>query len=67
MNQIKSGSLPKDVSDRYDIIPGIGIGPIVFKGQNYDLTKITVDDAKQLSESGGVLVEKKSSAPAAKS
>lgn len=55
----KSGSLLTEVADKYTVIPGIGIGPMAFKGKTIDLSKVTVSEVEKLIENGfDVLVPK---------
>lgn len=58
--KLKSGELPKEVAEKYTVAQGFGIGPCRHKGRNYDLTKITLEEADNLVKDGfNVLLPKK--------
>lgn len=62
----KSGQLQKEVADKYTLEAGIGIGPISFKGEVFDLSKITVEEADVLVKNGFTELVAKKPAPEAK-
>lgn len=67
--KVKSGELPAAVKEKYNVIPGVGIGEIAHRGKSYNLTNITLEEADQLVKDGcDILVPKKSiSSPEKKS
>lgn len=56
-------TLPQAVAAKFNVVPGIGIGEINFKGRKYDLTTISVEEAESLVKDGcDILVPNKTAA-----
>lgn len=66
MAEKKVLELKKEVADKYNVMPGIGVGACAFKGQTIYLDQLTVAEADELVAAGMDVLVAKKAAPAAK-
>lgn len=66
MAEKKVLELKKEVADKYNVMPGIGVGACAFKGQTIHLDQLTVAEADELVAAGMDVLVAKKAAPAAK-
>lgn len=65
MAEVQAKQLKPEVSAKYSLVPGIGVGEVHFKGQKIQLDQIGLKEADELVKQGiDVLVSKPAAAKA---
>jgi hypothetical protein len=64
MAEAQKKQLKPEVSAKYELIPGIGVGEVHFKGQSIQLDQIGVKEVEALVKQGISIFNEKTPSPA---
>jgi hypothetical protein len=64
MSDIKKKELRKEVAEKFDLVPGFGIGEFAYRGRTYHMDQLTVAEVEELNKQGFKALKPKAAASA---